>query len=214
MDLRNKCVEISTTTLSPSPPGEGVYHSQSTNSPDIITWRKPPRHLSPSRSIYTRSHIHAWHPLLFFTPSICYCYPTITDSGMSPSKPSYQHPLSDLLTDGYDARPPPDVQIRTSAGLRIPVHSTILVQPHFPPILIISSSFDCWDLLFQYFYCKVVVYDVICGFFCDGKAMASDVLEKMIDRPSKHRTSETVIPILGVPCAAVCAFVRFLYTSR
>ncbi|KAJ4712478.1 BTB/POZ and TAZ domain-containing protein [Melia azedarach] len=43
---------------------------------------------------------------------------------------------------------------------------------------------------------------------------ASPVLEHIIDRPRKHRSSERVIPILGVPCGAVSAFVGFLYTSR
>ncbi|XP_022737119.1 BTB/POZ and TAZ domain-containing protein 1-like isoform X2 [Durio zibethinus] len=67
--------------------------------------------------------------------------------------------------------PEPDVQIVTSGGLRIPVHSSIL-------------------------------------------AMVSPVLENIIERPLKHRSSERVIPILGVPCDAVSAFVGFLYTSR
>ncbi|KAL8143985.1 hypothetical protein V2J09_017017 [Rumex salicifolius] len=91
---------------------------------------------------------------------------------MSPVKVSYQiaeeYQLSDLFSGEL---PEPDVHIRTSSGLRIPVHSSIL-------------------------------------------AMASPVLENIMDRPPKHRRSERVIPILGVPCDAVCAFVRFLYTSR
>ncbi|KAK8547911.1 hypothetical protein V6N13_123334 [Hibiscus sabdariffa] len=45
-------------------------------------------------------------------------------------------------------------------------------------------------------------------------AMASPVLENIIERPRKHRSSERVIPILGVPCDAVSAFVDFLYASR
>ncbi|KAH9776549.1 BTB/POZ and TAZ domain-containing protein 1 [Citrus sinensis] len=43
---------------------------------------------------------------------------------------------------------------------------------------------------------------------------ASPVLENITDRPRKHRSSEKVIPILGVPCGAVSSFVGFLYTSR
>ncbi|GMI95198.1 BTB and TAZ domain protein 1 [Hibiscus trionum] len=45
-------------------------------------------------------------------------------------------------------------------------------------------------------------------------AMASPVLENIIERPRKHRSSEPVIPILGVPCDAVSAFVDYLYSSR
>ncbi|OMP09209.1 Zinc finger, TAZ-type [Corchorus olitorius] len=45
-------------------------------------------------------------------------------------------------------------------------------------------------------------------------AMVSPVLENIIDRPLKHRSSERVIPILGVPCDAVAAFVGYLYSSR
>ncbi|KAE8720497.1 BTB/POZ and TAZ domain-containing protein 2 [Hibiscus syriacus] len=45
-------------------------------------------------------------------------------------------------------------------------------------------------------------------------AMASPVLENIIERPRKHRSSERVIPILGVPCDAVSAFVEYLYSSR
>ncbi|KAE8124374.1 hypothetical protein FH972_019268 [Carpinus fangiana] len=45
-------------------------------------------------------------------------------------------------------------------------------------------------------------------------ASVSPVLENIIDRPRKHRSSEKVILILGVPCDAVVAFVRFLYSSR
>ncbi|KAL4378732.1 hypothetical protein GQ457_02G033590 [Hibiscus cannabinus] len=44
--------------------------------------------------------------------------------------------------------------------------------------------------------------------------MASPVLENIIERPRKHRSSERVIPILGVPCNVVSAFVAFLYSSR
>ncbi|KAJ4846842.1 BTB/POZ and TAZ domain-containing protein 1 [Turnera subulata] len=43
---------------------------------------------------------------------------------------------------------------------------------------------------------------------------ASVVLENIIDSPRKHRSSEKVIPILGVLDDAVFSFVRFLYTSR
>ncbi|KAL3716789.1 hypothetical protein ACJRO7_008374 [Eucalyptus globulus] len=45
-------------------------------------------------------------------------------------------------------------------------------------------------------------------------ASVSPVLENIIDQPRKHRSSERVIPILGVPCDAVWAFVGFLYSSR
>lgn len=45
-------------------------------------------------------------------------------------------------------------------------------------------------------------------------AMASPVLENIIERPLKHRSSERVIPIVGVPCDAVSAFVGYLYSSR
>ncbi|XP_022137707.1 BTB/POZ and TAZ domain-containing protein 1-like [Momordica charantia] len=45
-------------------------------------------------------------------------------------------------------------------------------------------------------------------------ASVSAVLENIIDQPRKHRSSEKVIPILGVPCEAVVSFVQFLYTSR
>ncbi|RZC59599.1 hypothetical protein C5167_006899 [Papaver somniferum] len=43
---------------------------------------------------------------------------------------------------------------------------------------------------------------------------SSKVLEKILDQPSKHQNSVRVIPILGVPCDAVIAFVQFLYSSR
>ncbi|XP_057514175.1 BTB/POZ and TAZ domain-containing protein 1-like [Actinidia eriantha] len=42
-------------------------------------------------------------------------------------------------------------------------------------------------------------------------ASSSPVLESIIDRPRKHRSSEITIPILGVPCDAVAVFIRFLY---
>ncbi|KHN10463.1 BTB/POZ and TAZ domain-containing protein 2 [Glycine soja] len=45
-------------------------------------------------------------------------------------------------------------------------------------------------------------------------ASMSPVLENLIDRPRKHRSSERIIQIHGVPCDAVTAFVRFLYSSR
>ncbi|KAJ1391924.1 Zinc finger, TAZ-type [Sesbania bispinosa] len=45
-------------------------------------------------------------------------------------------------------------------------------------------------------------------------ASVSPVLENLIDRPRKHRSSERIIQIHGVPCDAVSAFVGFLYTSR
>ncbi|KAI3862412.1 hypothetical protein MKX03_013655 [Papaver bracteatum] len=44
---------------------------------------------------------------------------------------------------------------------------------------------------------------------------SSKVLEKILDQPSKnHNNSVRVIPILGVPCDAVIAFIQFLYSSR
>lgn len=45
-------------------------------------------------------------------------------------------------------------------------------------------------------------------------ASASTVLESIIDRPRKHRSSEKTIQILGVPCDAVEVFVGFLYSSK
>ncbi|KAK9090260.1 hypothetical protein Sjap_023437 [Stephania japonica] len=45
-------------------------------------------------------------------------------------------------------------------------------------------------------------------------AAVSTVLEKILDRSRKHQNSKKIIPILGVPCNAVTAFVQFLYTSR
>ncbi|KAF6146115.1 hypothetical protein GIB67_004477 [Kingdonia uniflora] len=42
----------------------------------------------------------------------------------------------------------------------------------------------------------------------------SKVLEKIINRPRKSRSSYRTIPILGVPCNAVVAFLRFMYSSR
>ncbi|KAK7330577.1 hypothetical protein VNO77_24772 [Canavalia gladiata] len=42
----------------------------------------------------------------------------------------------------------------------------------------------------------------------------SPVLENFIDRPRKHRSSERIIQIHGVPSDAVTAFVGFLYSSR
>ncbi|CAI9112925.1 OLC1v1013434C2 [Oldenlandia corymbosa var. corymbosa] len=45
-------------------------------------------------------------------------------------------------------------------------------------------------------------------------AASSPVLESIIDRPTKHRSSEKSIPILGVPCDAVSVFVEILYSSK
>ncbi|KMS97248.1 hypothetical protein BVRB_7g176960 [Beta vulgaris subsp. vulgaris] len=46
-------------------------------------------------------------------------------------------------------------------------------------------------------------------------AMASPVMERISGRPRRNRkTGEKAIPILGVPCDAVSAFVRFLYSFR
>ncbi|PKA54638.1 BTB/POZ and TAZ domain-containing protein 1 [Apostasia shenzhenica] len=44
-------------------------------------------------------------------------------------------------------------------------------------------------------------------------ASVSPVLESVMDRPAKRGNSEKVIPILGVPCDAVVAFLRFLYSG-
>ncbi|KAA0036064.1 hypothetical protein IC582_030057 [Cucumis melo] len=90
--------------------------------------------------------------------------------------PSEIHPhfLASAVKDrkpDFQELPEPDIHIVTSAGLRIPAHSTIL-------------------------------------------ASVSSVLENMIEQPRKHRSSEKVIQILGVPCEAVVSFVQFLYTSR
>ncbi|CAK7336590.1 unnamed protein product [Dovyalis caffra] len=45
-------------------------------------------------------------------------------------------------------------------------------------------------------------------------ASVSPVMENIIDRPHKHHSSEIIIPIPGVPCEAVSAFIQFLYSSR
>ncbi|KAI8543839.1 hypothetical protein RHMOL_Rhmol08G0250700 [Rhododendron molle] len=45
-------------------------------------------------------------------------------------------------------------------------------------------------------------------------ASASPVLESIIDRPRKHRSSDRTIPVLGVPCDAVSVFIRFLYAPK
>ncbi|KAF9603412.1 hypothetical protein IFM89_036113, partial [Coptis chinensis] len=46
-------------------------------------------------------------------------------------------------------------------------------------------------------------------------ALASTVLEKILDQqPRIAPNSEKTIPILGVPCHAIVAFLRFLYSSR
>ncbi|XXG49503.1 hypothetical protein AAC387_Pa02g3674 [Persea americana] len=45
-------------------------------------------------------------------------------------------------------------------------------------------------------------------------ASGSPVLDKILDRIWKRRNSNKDIPIPGVPCNAVVAFVRFLYSSR
>ncbi|KAI6682773.1 hypothetical protein NL676_028686 [Syzygium grande] len=45
-------------------------------------------------------------------------------------------------------------------------------------------------------------------------ASVSPVLENLIYRPTKRRSSEKIVPILGVPCDAVSAFVEFVYSSR
>ncbi|PSR89487.1 BTB/POZ and TAZ domain-containing protein [Actinidia chinensis var. chinensis] len=45
-------------------------------------------------------------------------------------------------------------------------------------------------------------------------ASSSPVLESILGRPRKHRSSEITIPILGVPCDAVALFVRFLYRPK
>ncbi|CAN4100542.1 unnamed protein product [Withania somnifera] len=45
-------------------------------------------------------------------------------------------------------------------------------------------------------------------------AAASTVLESILVRPQKRRSSEKTIRILGVPCEAVQVFVRFLYSFK
>lgn len=45
-------------------------------------------------------------------------------------------------------------------------------------------------------------------------ASASPVLESIIDRPTKHRSSDEAISILGVPDDAVSVFVQYLYSSK
>ncbi|KAK4256992.1 hypothetical protein QN277_006642 [Acacia crassicarpa] len=45
-------------------------------------------------------------------------------------------------------------------------------------------------------------------------ASVSPVLENIIDQPRRHRSSERIIQIHGVPCEAVTAFLGFLYCSR
>ncbi|KAL2492418.1 BTB/POZ and TAZ domain-containing protein 1 [Abeliophyllum distichum] len=45
-------------------------------------------------------------------------------------------------------------------------------------------------------------------------ASASPVLERLIARPQKRRSSVRKIHILGVPCDAVSVFVQFLYSSK
>ncbi|XP_027126556.1 BTB/POZ and TAZ domain-containing protein 1 [Coffea arabica] len=45
-------------------------------------------------------------------------------------------------------------------------------------------------------------------------ASASPVLESIIDRPRKHRSSDKTISILGVPDDAVSVFVQYLYSSK
>ncbi|KAG6573485.1 BTB/POZ and TAZ domain-containing protein 1 [Cucurbita argyrosperma subsp. argyrosperma] len=45
-------------------------------------------------------------------------------------------------------------------------------------------------------------------------ASVSSVLENIIDESRKHRSSEKLIRILGVPSEAVVSFVQFLFTSR
>ncbi|XP_010250936.1 PREDICTED: BTB/POZ and TAZ domain-containing protein 1-like isoform X2 [Nelumbo nucifera] len=97
---------------------------------------------------------------------------TMTASPMMFPVHSYEYREFPAGTDQSSAYIPlPDVQIRTSGGLSIPAHASIL-------------------------------------------ASVSPVLENMLDRPRKRRSSEKIIPILGVPCESVKAFVRFLYSSR
>ncbi|KAL6997065.1 hypothetical protein U1Q18_007187 [Sarracenia purpurea var. burkii] len=82
--------------------------------------------------------------------------------------------------------PEADVQIVTSDGIRIPAHCSILV---------IHRKYS---LIFRFAFL----------------ASASTILEGIIDRPRKHRSSERTIPILGVPYGSVIVFVQFLYTSK
>lgn len=46
------------------------------------------------------------------------------------------------------------------------------------------------------------------------KASVSPVLENVIYRPTRRRSSDKIVPILGVPCDAVSAFIEFIYSSR
>ncbi|KAK4479388.1 hypothetical protein RD792_014901 [Penstemon davidsonii] len=45
-------------------------------------------------------------------------------------------------------------------------------------------------------------------------ASASPVLESIIERPKKRRSSERTIPMLGVPYNAVSVFIQFIYSSK
>ncbi|KAJ8559713.1 hypothetical protein K7X08_003771 [Anisodus acutangulus] len=47
-----------------------------------------------------------------------------------------------------------------------------------------------------------------------AQAAASTVLESILVRPQKRRSSEKTILILGVPCDAVPVFVQFLYSFK
>ena len=101
--------------------------------------------------------------------------------------------------------PEPDVFIHTSGGTRIPAHTNILVLFLFFPL--IPNMFS------QLMVSKLIIWMCFFGseFF---KASISPVLENIIDQPRKHRGSERIIQIHGVPCEAVAAFVGFLYFSR
>ena len=116
-----------------------------------------------------------------------------------------------------------DVYIVTSGGLRIPANASVLVTfnrilPFFFFFLELrvfffffwfSESFRWVLIVFLIFVVLVLVF-----FSLELKASVSPVLENILDRPRKYRRSEKIIPILGVPCDAVLAFVRFLYSSR
>ncbi|KAL2243877.1 BTB/POZ and TAZ domain-containing protein 1 [Sesamum indicum] len=45
-------------------------------------------------------------------------------------------------------------------------------------------------------------------------ASASSVMENIIERAQKHRSTERKVPMLGVPYDAVAVFIQFLYSSR
>lgn len=95
--------------------------------------------------------------------------------------------------------PEPDVQILTSGGVRIPAHSSILART----LNTLFSPFKDFFFSFHDFHLFLIL----------KQAMVSPVLDNIMERPVKHGSSERVIPILGVPCDAVSAFIKYLYNS-